>query len=220
MNMTNTQATTPAKKQEGQLGHMARYYDFVVALMALGREEAFRRVTLDLAQFRPGDKVLEIGCGTGTLSIASKGRVGASGEVIGIDIAPEMVAAARRKAARKRVDVSFQAGSIAEIPFPDHRFDAVICSFMIYHMPDDIRRKGFAEIYRVLKTGGHLCILDFGLPDKAWQRRFVQMHFGHMMQHDVRELMPIMEENSFTEIAVAKANFMGTWFLRGMARKA
>jgi ubiquinone/menaquinone biosynthesis C-methylase UbiE len=74
MSHTNTLTTAQVKKQEGQLGHMARYYDLVMALFTFGREKTLRRVTLDLAQLEAGDKVLEIGCGTGTLTLAAKMR--------------------------------------------------------------------------------------------------------------------------------------------------
>jgi ubiquinone/menaquinone biosynthesis C-methylase UbiE len=187
--------------------------------MTFGREKALRQLTIKLARLVPGDRVLEVGCGTGTLTLAAKTQVGSTGEVVGIDIAPEMVAAASHKAAQKGMDVSFQVGSIASIPFPDDRFDVVICSFMIFHMPDDVRGKGFTEIYRILKPGGHLFILDFALPDKTWQRNFTQMHFGHMMQHDVRELAPVLKDNSFTELEMERTKFLGTWFLRGKVEK-
>jgi ubiquinone/menaquinone biosynthesis C-methylase UbiE len=214
------QTSQPVKKQWGQMGNYARYYDLIMAFLTFGREKTLRQMTMKLAQLMPGDKVLEIGCGTGTLTLAAKAQVGSSGEVAGIDIAPEMVAVASRKASRKGVDVSFQVASIENIPFPDNRFDVVMCSFSIHHMPEDVRRKGFTEIYRVLKSGGHLFILDFALPDKPWQRRLVQRHFGHMMPHDVRKLAPVLKEYSFTEIEMGEAKFMGTWFLRGKARKA
>ena len=151
-NVNTLQTSQPIKKQEGQLGHMARYYDLIMALMTFGREKTFRQTTIRLAQLMPGDKVLEVRCGTGTFTLTAKVQVGSPGEVIGIDIAPEMVAVASHKATRKCVDVSFQVGSIENIPFPDNRFDVVICSFMIFHMPEDVRRKGFTEIYRVLKS--------------------------------------------------------------------
>jgi demethylmenaquinone methyltransferase/2-methoxy-6-polyprenyl-1,4-benzoquinol methylase/phosphoethanolamine N-methyltransferase len=218
-NVNKIQTSKLVKKQEGQLGQMARYYDLITAFMTFGREKAFRQVTIKLARVMPGDKVLEVGCGTGTLTLAAKARVGSSGEVVGIDIAPEMVAAASRKTARKGIDISFRAGSIESIPFPDNRFDVVICSFMIFHMPDDVRGRGFKEVYRILKPGGHLFIVDFSLPDKTWQRHFVQMHLGHMMQHDVRELAPVLKDNFFTEIEMGRTKFLGTWFLRGKVEK-
>jgi ubiquinone/menaquinone biosynthesis C-methylase UbiE len=213
MSKINTQTMAAEKKQEGQMGRWARYYDLLMFFMTLGREKALRKATLDLAQVKTGDKVLEIGCGTGTLSLAAKKRVGPSGEVAGIDIAPEMAAVASKKAARKGLDVSFQVGSVAYIPFPDLRFDVALCSFMIFHMPEDVRRKGLAEIYRVLKSGGHLFILDFAMPDKEGQRK------SH-----IRELSAVLKEYSFSEIELERVNFMawyfsrtagGLWFLRG-----
>jgi ubiquinone/menaquinone biosynthesis C-methylase UbiE len=193
-------------KQQGQMGRWARYYDLIMALMTFGREKKLRQMTIDLAQLKPGDRVLEIGSGTGTLTLAAKGRVGSVGEAVGIDIAPEMVAVASRKANRKGVAVSFQVGSIAGIPFPENRFDAVMCSFMIFHMPEDVRKKGFTEIRRVLKPGGHLCILDATSSDK---------------RYDVRELAPVLKEASFAEIEIKQIRFMvlSGKFLRGKAEK-
>jgi len=155
------------KKQEGEMGRWARYYDLMMVLMTFGREKKLRQMTIRLAKLMPWDKVLEIGCGTGTLTLTAKAQVGTSGEVVGIDISPEMVAVASHKATRKGVDVSFQVGSIASISFPDNRFDFVMCSFMIFHMPEDVRIKGFTEIYRVLKSGGHLFILDSASSENA-----------------------------------------------------
>jgi ubiquinone/menaquinone biosynthesis C-methylase UbiE len=200
MSKTNTHNSASSKKQEGNLGYMARYYDMVMVLLTLGREKTLRGKTLDLAHIKPGDKVLEIGCGTGTLTLAAKTRVGVSGEVVGIDIAPEMIEVARRKAVRKSIDVLFQVGGLENIPFPDNRFDTVMCSLMIFHMPDEVRGKGFKEIYRVLKSGGHLFIID---------------------TVDLRELAPILKKDFFNELEIAKfkLNFMGIWFVRGTAKK-
>ena len=207
MGDVNTVQTSQAvKKQWGQMGRYARYYDLIMVLLTLGREKKLRQMEIKLAQLMPADKVLEIGCGTGTLTLAAKAQVGSSGEAVGIDIAPEMVAVANHKATRKGVDVSFRVGSIASIPFPDNRFDVVMCSFMIFHMPEDVRKKGFTEIYRVLKSGGHLFILDGASSDK---------------RYDVCELAPILKENSFTKIEIEKIKFIYVkgWVLRGKVEK-
>ncbi|HSW58459.1 MAG TPA: methyltransferase domain-containing protein [Dehalococcoidales bacterium] len=204
--LNSSQNSQQVKKQSGQMGSWARYYDLIMTLMTFGREDKLRQTTVKLARLEPGDRVLEIGCSTGTLSLASKGQVGPSGEVFGIDIAPEMIAVARRKATRKGVDVNFQVGSIAGIPFPDNRFDTVLCSFMIFHMPEDIRLQGFKEIYRVLKSEGHLFIVDSASKDK---------------RYDVRELAPVLKANSYTDIesgGMRFALFKG-WFLRVKASK-
>lgn len=207
MKDVNTLQNPPVKKQEGQMGNWARYYDFVMVLMTFGREKKLRQMEISHARIKPGDRVLEIGSGTGTLSIAAKAQAGTSGEVYGIDIAPEMVKVASRKASRKGVGVNFKTGSIAGIPFPDNRFDVVMCSFMIFHMPEDIRMKGFKEIFRVLKSGGHLVIIDSTSKDK---------------RYDIRELAPVLKENSFTDIEIDKINFVPFkgLVLRGKAAKS
>lgn len=69
MSDTHTSQTVAMKKQEGQLGGMAHYYDMVMTLLTLGREKTLRDKTIELAHLNPGDKVLEIGCGTGTLTL-------------------------------------------------------------------------------------------------------------------------------------------------------
>src|SRR5437016_3532977 len=81
----------------GSVIHWARRYDALVWLLTFGRERGFRERTLDLAMLRPGDAVLDVGCGTGLLAIVAKRRVGAQGAVHGIDASPEMIARARAK---------------------------------------------------------------------------------------------------------------------------
>jgi ubiquinone/menaquinone biosynthesis C-methylase UbiE len=200
------QKSETAEKQWGQMGKWAPYYDALMALMTFGREKKLRQLTTKLARLKLGDKVIEIGCGTGSLTLEAKAQVGPSGEAAGIDIAPEMVAVAKKKVIKKGIDISFLEGSIAKIPFPDNHFDVVMCSFMIFHMPDDVRNKGFKEICRVLKPGGHYFIIDGASKDK---------------RYDIRELAPILKTHSFTEIETGNVKFTvikGLW-LRSKAEK-
>lgn len=136
-----------------------------------------------------------------------------------------MIEASRRKAAQAQVDITFQLGSIDSIPFSANQFDVVMCSFMIFHMSETVRRKGIAEIYRVLKPQGRLLVLDLALPTQPVPRAIARALFGGMLQHDLRELLPLMEASGFSDMEIAQARFrvLGLSilaFVRGTARKS
>jgi len=203
---------------------MAPSYDRYMRTMTLGRERALRDLTVSLAGVKPGDCVLEVGCGTGTLTLAAKRQAGPAGKVYGIDIIPTMIEISQGKAAQANLDVTFQAGGIDNIPFPANQFDVVMCSFMIFHMSDGVRRKGITEIYRVLKPGGRWLALYLALPTQRVQRAIAQRLLGGMLEHDLRELVPLMTAAGFADVAVAPVKFriLGLSVLaavRGSARK-
>lgn len=102
--------------------------------MTFGRERTLRETTVNLAQVKPGDSILEVGCGTGTLTLAAKRQAGPSGKAFGIDVIPGMIELSQRKAAQAKEEVTFRLGSIDDIPFSANQFDVVMCSFMIFHM--------------------------------------------------------------------------------------
>jgi hypothetical protein len=119
--------------------HRARGYDFLVWALMLGRERTFREKTLALARLAEGESVLDVGCGTGTLAIAAKSRVGTLGKVTGIDASPEMIGRANKKARKKGVEVNFQTAAAERLPFQDAAFDVVLSTVMLHHLPDDAR---------------------------------------------------------------------------------
>jgi ubiquinone/menaquinone biosynthesis C-methylase UbiE len=210
---------------KSQMEKMVPSYDSYMKKMTFGQERALREMTVNLAQVKPGDCVLEVGCGTGTLTLAAKRQAGPSGKVFGIDIIPGMIELSQRKAAQANADITFQSGSIDNIPFPADQFDVVMCSFMIFHMSEMTRRKGMAEIYRVLKPQGRLLVLDLALPTQPLPRAIAQMLFGGMLDHDLKELRPLMETSGFSGIEIAPAKFRVLGlpvlsYVRGSARKS
>jgi ubiquinone/menaquinone biosynthesis C-methylase UbiE len=210
---------------KSQMEKMVPSYDSYMRKITFGRERTLRETTVNLAQVKPGDCILEVGCGTGTLTLAAKRQAGPSGKAFGIDVIPGMIELSQRKAAQANEDVTFQLGSIDDIPFSANQFDVVMCSFMIFHMSEMVRRKGIAEIYRVLKPQGRLLVLDLALPTQPLSRTIAQMLLGGMLQHDLRELFPMMEASGFSEIEIAQAKYrvLGLSvlsFVRGSARKS
>jgi len=145
----------------GLVVHWAQRYDWLVTLMTLGRERRFREQLLRPAKLEPGASVLDIGCGTGTLALLACHQVGTSGSVHGIDASPEMIARARRKAARARANVTFDVALAQSLPFRDGQFDVVLSTVMLHHLPRAAREEAVREARRVLKPGGRLLAVDF-----------------------------------------------------------
>lgn len=194
-------------KIKNQMERMVDSYDLYMRRITLGREDKLRAMTVNLARVKPGDCVLEVGCATGSLTLAAKRQAGPAGNVFAIDIIPGMIEASRKKAEQANMDVTFKEGSIEDIPFPDSYFNIVICSFMIFHMSEKVRRKGIEEIYRVLKPQGRLMVLDIALPSRPVSRMILKLILGFMFKHDVRELQPMMESSGFSKIEISQAPF-------------
>lgn len=192
---------------KSQMEQIVDSYDAYMRKVTFGREGALREMTVHLAPVKPGDCVLEVGCGTGSLTLAAKKQAGASGKVFGIDIIPGMIELSQQKAAQANEEISFQLGGIDNIPFPENQFDIVMCSFMIFHMSELTRRKGIAEIHRVLKPQGRLLVLDLALPTQPLSRAIAKLIFGGMLEHELGELLPIMKMSGFSEIEIAPAKF-------------
>jgi ubiquinone/menaquinone biosynthesis C-methylase UbiE len=189
---------TPAT--QGHVLHWARFYDPVTSLCTLGHRAQLRRETVDLAGIQPGAAVLDVGCGTGDVALAAHQRTDPTGTVCGIDPAPEMIAVARRKAARAGVDVNFQIGVIEGLAFPTASFDFVLSSLMMHHLPHDVKRRGLAEIMRVLRPGGRVLIIDAKRP-AVWLGRVMTTVLGHAaLREGIQDLPALLHEAGFTNV--------------------
>jgi ubiquinone/menaquinone biosynthesis C-methylase UbiE len=161
-----------------------------------GQGRKLRRQTMTLARVQPGDIVLDVGCGTGTLALEAQRAVGSAGRVYGIDPGEEQIARARAKAARRRLAVEFRVGVIEQLPFPDAMFDVVCSTLMMHHLPSSLKGQGLAEVARVLKPGGRLVIADFTRKqDRAG--RAARFHAGGS---SLRELAALVSEAGFTRL--------------------
>jgi ubiquinone/menaquinone biosynthesis C-methylase UbiE len=161
----NSAGKALAKETKGLVLSGGWRYDlmerFIDAFVFRGQVRELRQRTADLAQIQPGEQVLDVGCGTGTLVLEVQRRVGSTGRVAGVDSGAEQIARARAKAARRHLPIEFQLGVIEQLPFPDQTFDVVLSTLMMYHLPAPLKRQGLAEIARVLKPGERLVVADF-----------------------------------------------------------
>jgi SAM-dependent methyltransferase len=116
---------------------------------------------LAMADLRPGERVLDVACGTGLVSLRMAEAVGASGEVVGTDISGQMVEAARRIAAEREVgNASFERSDAEDLPFPDRTFDVAVCGLGLMYVPDAV--KALCEMRRVLRPGGRAAAAVWG----------------------------------------------------------
>jgi ubiquinone/menaquinone biosynthesis C-methylase UbiE len=138
-------------------------YDPIVKL--LGGDSA-RRALLDQAAIRPGHRVLDIGCGTGSLVVLIK-RLHPEVHLVGIDPDPMALARGRRKAERAAVSIQFDQGFSDELPYREASFDRVFSTFMFHHLRPEEKERTLREVRRVLEPGGFFHMLDFGGPESG-----------------------------------------------------
>lgn len=134
-------------------------YDPVVRLST--RESAFKKALIEQAALLPGQRVLDLACGTATLTIAGKqNQPGA--EITGLDGDPEILERARAKAAAAGVDLRFDHALSHQMPYPDDGFEVVLSSLFFHHLDREAKLATLREVHRVLKPGGKLHVADWG----------------------------------------------------------
>jgi ubiquinone/menaquinone biosynthesis C-methylase UbiE len=133
------------------------------------REETFKRHLLQQAQIQPGMRLLDLGCGTGTLTILIK-QTQMEADVVGLDGDAAVLEIARSKANMAGMKITLDQGMAFQLPYPDNSFDRVLSSLMIHHLTTDNKQRAMYEIYRVLRPGGELHIVDFGKPRRFYAR--------------------------------------------------
>ncbi len=202
---------------EGRLIRWAAIYDAFTNILTFGHISMLRAMTIDLSQLKPGESILDVGCGTGGVTIPAKQRVGKSGQAAGIDPAPEMISVARNKAVRAELEIDFRVGVIESLPYPDASFDVVTSSLMMHHLPHEVQVKGLAEIRRVLKPGGRIFIADMLRLSKSLHDRLFAMltlHGGRIERFGIQDLPKTMEEAGFENVQLLDQSFLTIGFLR------
>ncbi len=125
------------------------------------REELFKRYLVKSTHLQPGWRVLDLGCGTGTLTLQLKQHQPAA-EVFGLDGDPHILEIARKKSTEAGVDIQWKEGMAFQMPYPSNYFERVVSCLMIHHLTQENKVRAFREVNRVLKPGGEAHILDFG----------------------------------------------------------
>lgn len=179
------------------LGHrwLTRFYDPVVR--ATTREAAFKEGLLRQASIRDGHRILDLGCGTGTLALLVK-RVHGGAEVFGLDADAEVLNLARTKLKEAEIKVQLDQGLASALPYADESFDRTLSSLFFHHLSSDFKLEAMREVLRVLRPGGEFHIADWGKATGPVMRLTfvaVQLLDGFATTNDnVRGLLPDLLE--------------------------
>jgi ubiquinone/menaquinone biosynthesis C-methylase UbiE len=139
------------------------FYDTITRVFGIDRARGRMLADADLGA---GQRILDVGCGTGTFAVLIK-TSHLDAEVVGLDPDSKALRRAMQKAERASVRIAFDRGFATELPYADGSFDRVISSFMFHHLPLDQKPAALQEFHRVLGPGGALHLIDFGGPDSG-----------------------------------------------------
>ena len=178
-------------------------YDAVVG--ATTRERAFKRALIDQAGVGPGQRVLDLASGTGTLAIWIK-TVQPGAEVAGIDGDPAILAIASRKAQRTGVSVRFDHGLSHSLPYDAGHFDRVVSSLFFHHLSWADKQRTVREVFRVLKPGGELHVADWGRASNPLMRGLFLLvqtldGFANTRDNVAGRLVELFESGGFVQVA-------------------
>ena len=152
----------------------------------LGADRA-RSKLFDQASVQPDHRILDIGCGTGSLAVAIK-QWRPTVNVVGLDPDPKALVRSHRKARAAGVSIRFDQGFANALPYPNASFDRVFSSFMFHHLPQGAKLATLCEVRRVLKPGGSLHLLDFVEPGQHSHNPLARwLHTSEQMENNTQE---------------------------------
>jgi len=176
--MSPAPGTLPDSQVEAMFDRIAGFYDRMNSVMTAGLHHRWRARAADLADVRPGDRVLDVATGTGDLAIELAGRVTPGGEVVGSDFSEGMLERARAKAAG-RPELRFERADALALPYADDEFQAATVGFGARNFGD--LERGVGEMARVVRPGGKVVILEITTPQKPPLSVFFSLWFDRVI---------------------------------------
>jgi ubiquinone/menaquinone biosynthesis C-methylase UbiE len=178
-------------------------YELFTAMMFGGRRNRVFTRLAALSGAKPGDSVLDVGCGTGYLTRKIAAVAAPGGTVTGVDPSGPAVEHARRLAREGNDDCEFETGFAEALDAADDSLDVVVSSLMIHHLPEELRHKAVEEMHRVLRPGGRLLVADFRPPSGRLGRRVVGSIVGPGMANlPIHLLEPLITATGFERTVV------------------
>jgi demethylmenaquinone methyltransferase/2-methoxy-6-polyprenyl-1,4-benzoquinol methylase len=169
------------EKIQQMFGAIAPQYDFLNRLLSFGIDRRWRKKTVRLLKYRSDSRILDVATGTGDVALEIARTTPASVKIIGADFCQEMVDRGKIKVAASpyadRID--FKVAPCEDLPFANNTFDSITIAFGIRNVVD--RKLGLAEMWRVLRPGGRMLILEFSTPRSVFFRQIYYFYFRRLL---------------------------------------
>jgi ubiquinone/menaquinone biosynthesis C-methylase UbiE len=183
------------------------FYDVIVRLTT--RERRFKHALIDQIRLEPGLRVLDLATGSGTLALWMK-QDQPTLDLSAVDGDPNILAIARRKAAKANAEIQWLQALSTELPFPALHFDRVVSSLFFHHLTWEAKLRTACEVFRVTQAGGELHVADWGRPQGPLMRGLfvgIQLLDGFENTRDnvAGRLVPLFEQAGFIDVATTQA---------------
>lgn len=169
------------EKIQQMFGSIAPRYDFLNRLLSFGIDRRWRTKAVRLLKYREGSRVLDVATGTGDVALEIARTTPPSVKITGADFCREMVELGEVKVAEAGLSsrIDFRVAPCEDLPFPNNTFDSITIAFGIRNVVD--RKLGLAEMWRVLRPGGRMIILEFSTPRSAVVRYLYHAYFHQIL---------------------------------------
>jgi len=193
------------------LDYAAGVYDVLSPVMTFYQEQRLGRIAIELLELRENEKILDIGCGTGslTIEIGRKLSTEKTGLIIGIDAASKMIQLASKKAACLP-QVQFDIAAAEHLEYQDKTFDKAVSTFFFHHIDFELKVTALNELWRVLKKGGKAVIVDVDIPTTLFGKICAWSGYILFRQDEIRENIEGKLRLAFQKSRFARFQFISS----------
>lgn len=207
------------------LDYAAYVYDYISPLMTFGYENKIGQKVISLLDIKGNEQVLDLGCGTGTLTIEAGKQLSKGGRIVGIDAASKMIKVARKKVINIP-NVSFDVCAAERLIYLDNSFDCAISTFFFHHIDIDLKIATLNEIWRILKIGGKAVIVDVDIPYSLFGKICAWSGYLLFQQNQIKEnirgkLRDAISLSSFEGFKIIRSDmgYITTFYLQKRANE-